>query len=142
MQFYSLPLLFTDLLKKNDLTKCRDIKESIGQNIHLILTTHFGEYKQDASFGCSIWDNDFENIVSINLWKEQVAKSVKLVLINHELRLTNIIVKTDISQQEITNSHIKKLKKKVEVVVEGNIAETNEPFYFKDSLFISPLSFD
>ncbi len=142
MQYYSLPLLFTDLLKKNDLTKCRDLKESICQNIHLILTSHFGEYKQDPTYGCSIWENDFENIVSINLWKEQVGKSVKLVLINHERRLTNITVKTDISQEEITNSHLKKLKKKVDVAVEANIAETNEPFYFKDSLFISPLSFD
>ncbi len=142
MQYYSFPLLFTDLLKKNDLAKCRDIKESISQNIHLILITHFGEYKQDPSYGCSIWDNDFENIVSINLWKEQVGKSLKIVLTNHEQRLTNITVKTDIGQEEVVNSHLKKLKKKVEVSVEANIVETNEPFYFRDSLFISPLSFD
>lgn len=141
-QFYSLPLSFINLLDKKDLTMCVDMKESICQNIHLILITHFGECKQDPTYGCPIWDNDFENIISINLWKENIRKSVKLVLLNHEQRLTNITIRTDISQEEIGSELLKKLKKRVDVIVEGNITETNELFHFKDSLYISPLSFD
>jgi len=144
MEYYQLPLQLNDLLKKNELKKC-DLKLSIAQNIHLILTTHFGEYALDETYGCSVWENDFENIFSTNTWKEKISQSIKGTLSLHEQRLTNVQVKTEIGQEELTvneQSHLHSIKRRLEIRVTGNYILTNEPFSFYERLFISPLSFD
>ena len=60
-QFYNIPIKFSDLTEKKELAKI-GLGESISRLIHLIAITHFGECKFDDTFGCEIWEHDFENI--------------------------------------------------------------------------------
>ena len=61
--YYTLPIKFGELCKKKDLKSC-SIKESISQHLYLIITTSFGECLYDEEFGCSIWDNDYDNQIN------------------------------------------------------------------------------
>lgn len=145
MDYYQLPLRFDHLIFKKDLDKCKNIGDSIFNNIHLILMTAYGDYRLDGSYGCSIWENDFENIVSVNKWKEEVKLHITEVIKRHEPRLSNVKVEAEINESEITSKGSKKMqriKKLVEIKVSGRIASTNEPFSCVDRLYVSPLSFE
>ncbi|MCC6599669.1 MAG: GPW/gp25 family protein [Crocinitomicaceae bacterium] len=144
-RYYRFPLDMGAVIQKKDLA-ATDLDKSIAQNIYLILTTEFGEYRYDESFGCSIWDHDFENIVSVHAWKDQIAQSVKLSVLKHEPRLSNVRVKVEIGQEEkalISKKTISRLKKCIDVTVSGNFVDTNQPFSpYTQRLYISPFSFD
>jgi phage baseplate assembly protein W len=144
-KYYSFPLRFDRLIKRAELPLC-GLEKSIAQNIYLILTSEFGEYRYDESYGCSIWEHDFENIISVNAWKDRMAQSIRQSLLIHETRLMNSTVRIDIGQQEIPaneKNHINRIKKCVDITVSGTIAETNQPFPpYKQRLYISPFSFD
>jgi phage baseplate assembly protein W len=144
-EYYRIPLKFGDLFKKQELPKCRDIGESISQNIHLMITARFGEYRYDPGFGSEIWDNDFENIFANDEWNERVSRSLKEIIEKHEPRLKDVSVKAEITQEEIPNKgpeHLLRIKQKVIVRVEGKLSSTNEHFESIQKLYVSPLSFD
>src|ERR1700677_3510421 len=104
MEYYKLPLKFNDLFKKKELPNCRDIGESISQHINLIITSRFGEYRFDRSFGSNIWEYDFENITTNDDWSEKISGSLKTIIEQHEPRLKNIFVHAEIMQEEISTS--------------------------------------
>ncbi len=144
-RYYKFPINFDRLTQKGELPTC-GMDKSIAQNIYLILTSEFGEYRYDETYGCSVWEHDFENIVSIHSWKDRMALSIKQSLNNHEQRLSNIIVRIDIGQEELVvhgREHINRIKKCIDITVSGVIVETNQPFTaYKQRLYISPFSFD
>jgi phage baseplate assembly protein W len=146
MEYYKLPISFTDFFQKKELSKCDSLKESIGANIELLLKTSFGECAFDESFGCSIWENDFENIFSPNQWRDKIAQSLRKSITDHEPRLTNVQVSTNINMDEVQfqngNSVVSRLKRRIDVRVQGNIVATNEPFDGIQKLFISPIALD
>ncbi len=134
-----MPLKLGSLTEKKDLPTC-SLENSIAQNIHLILTTSFGEFKQDDSFGCSIWEYDFENTTRNNHWKDQIAKSIKESVEKHEKRLTNVHVKAEVGQEEIRNKDGSRVNKKIEIKLTGNLNLTNQHFEFFEKIFVSPFS--
>lgn len=144
-RYYKFPINFSRLIQKGELGTC-DMEKSVAQNIYLILTSEFGENRYDQSYGCSVWEHDFENIVAIHSWKDRMAQSVKQSLMSHENRLTNIIVRIDIGQEEfvgVRSQSINRIKKCVDITVSGTIVETNQPFTaYTQRLYISPFSFD
>lgn len=147
MEYYKVPLSFTDFFKKKELSKCVSLKESIGCNIDLILQTSFGECAYDETYGCSIWENDFENIYSTNQWRDKLSQSLKRSIMQHEPRLANISVTANIIMDSIVKvpngaTVVNRLKRKVDVIVQGNIVKTNEPFYGSTNLYISPISLE
>ena len=145
MEYYKLPLKFGDLFKKKELPKCKDIGESISQNIHLMITSKFGEYRYDPTFGSNIWDSDFENIFANDDWSERVSKALRDIIAAHEPRLKNIVVTAEINQEEIPATAANpqyRIKQKVVVRIEGTLSNTNERFSTTQKLYISPLSFD
>ncbi|MFN0030919.1 MAG: GPW/gp25 family protein [Flavobacteriales bacterium] len=143
--YYKFPINFSRLMNKGELPVC-GLEKSIAQNIYLILTSEFGEYRFDESYGCSVWDHDFENIVAVHAWKDRMAQSIKQSLMRHEERLQNIVVRIDIGQEEKAfegRSHINRIKKCVDITVSGIIASTNQNFPpYTQRLYISPFSFD
>ncbi|MDZ4822258.1 MAG: GPW/gp25 family protein [Flavobacteriales bacterium] len=143
--YYRFPLNFSNLIQKKELATC-GLEKSIAQNIYLILTSQFGEFRYDETYGCSIWEHDFENIVSVHSWKDRIAQSIRLSLIRHEMRLLNPTVRIEIGQEEKVmpgKEHISRIKKCIDITVSGTIAETNEPFTpYTQRLYISPFSFD
>ena len=145
MEYYKLPLKFGDLMKKKELPKCRDIGESISQNINLMITSKFGEYRFDPTYGSNIWDSDFENIFAEADWSDRVSDALKSIIELHEPRLKNVLVTASINQEEIPATKANpqyRIKQKVVVQIEGNLTNTNERFSTTQKLYISPLSFD
>jgi phage baseplate assembly protein W len=126
------------------ITTCT-LKDSIAQRIHLILITNLNEFRYDVEFGNKMWDNDFENIPNINQWKDIMAKSIKEAIIKFEKRLLNVNARLELTEEEFINREqqsLKKIKKRVDVKIQGNLKKTNEQFYFQELMYISPLWID
>lgn len=141
--YYKTPLKLSSLLEGNELPNC-DLKESITKTLELIIMTRFGEHRHDPSFGCEIWDLDFELIVSENKWEEKLRQSLLKSITTHEHRLSDIQLGVSIS--EIEKFHLLKqhgeIKKRVDIELTGTIQKTGESFRFNNSLFLSPLAVD
>jgi phage baseplate assembly protein W len=138
-----MPLQLSGLLEGNELPTC-DLRDSISKNLELIIMTRFGEHRNDPTFGCEIWDLDFELIVSENKWEEKLRQSLLKSITTHEHRLSNVQLKVEIT--EIEKFHLFKqfteMKKRVDINLTGTIHKTGESFAFRNSLFLSPLSVD
>lgn len=141
--YHKIPLDIGELLNKKDLPSC-SLKESIAQNIYLLVTTKLGECRYDYSYGCELWDLDFELITNENKWTENVSKSLENSIKNHEKRLYQTNIEVTISEQELprNSNNVVRVKKKLDILVKGIITETREDFHYKQSLFLSPISID
>jgi phage baseplate assembly protein W len=141
--FYKIPLQLSTVLEGNELPNS-DMVQSISKNLELIIMTKFGEHRSDPSFGCEIWDLDFELIISENLWEEKLRQSMLKSITTHEHRLSNIQLSVNIS--DVEKFHLFKqfteIKKTVDIKLTGIIHKTGESFQFKTNLFLSPLSVD
>ena len=139
--YFSLPFDVKRIISNSEHNKCT-IKESIANYIHLLTTSYFGECTFDETFGCSIWDVDFDNLASVNKIKGIIGESLIESIKNHEKRLTNIGVEVKIKQEEIASQKsANNIKKKVSIKIKGVIRKTNENFLFNEHFFIGPLSY-
>lgn len=140
-QYYKLPLDFSKILQKQDLPDV-NLEESVGQHIQLLITTVLGENKDDPQYGCQLWDNDFDIKASNNEVKEQVEQSIRTSINKYEKRLTQTRVAAHISQEEMTSTSTKKVKKKIRVTVTGVLAKNKIDFQYTSYFYVSPLSYD
>ena len=139
--YYTIPLKPARFFTKEEHETC-DIKQSIAHHIHLINTSSFGECSFDETFGCSIWELDFDNLKSSNkirgLIKESLENSIRL----HEKRLANVSVSAKIKQEEILNEKVaNRIKKRVDLVITAKVKKTNESFRYVEFFYIGPLSY-
>lgn len=141
--YYKIPLQLGQVMEGNELPTC-NMFESITKNLELIITTRFGEHRSDPSFGCEIWELDFELIVSARLWEEKLRQSLLRSVTSHEHRLSNTSVDVAITDMEKFNvfKQYTEIKKRVDIHVMGVIHKTGEPFSFRTNMFLSPLSMD
>lgn len=142
--YYRLPLDFKKLSQKNsDLEYC-SFKESIAQNIYLLITSYFGEHRFDPSYGSKIWESDFQHIGNVNLWTEHVRKSIEEAITTHEKRLKRPFINLDLVEKDIVSpvSGLRSVKKCLMIKVTATNTITGENFIFEMQLFISPLSLD
>lgn len=140
-EFLTLPLALDKVMRKEELTKC-SLKQSIIQHLHLLLTTGFGEFPGDESFGCGIWEHDFDNVTSVHKLKEIIKQSLLLSIQINEKRLGNVRAEFTLVQEELNDSAgSRKVKKRVDITVTGTIHLTNERLQFKDTFFVGPLSY-
>lgn len=70
--YYQIPLKAGKIIRNKELDKV-SIKQSVVSFIHLITTSYFGECHFDESFGCSIWNVDFDNLTSTNKLRNIIA---------------------------------------------------------------------
>ena len=139
--YYRLPLRFRDIVEQKDHAKC-EIKSSIAQNIHLISTTYLGECKFDQSFGCSVWEIDFNNFISDSSFKEHLKESLQNSIKKFEKRLRLTRLHIDIKQDSVLYySSAKHVKKRINISIKGSIVKTDEPFEFYEYFYVSPLSY-
>ena len=140
-KFLKIPLPVSKLIEGQEILVC-NLKESISQNLELIIMTRFGEHRYDFDFGCEIWDLDFELIVSENKWEEKLRQSLLQSITTHEDRLSEIQLSVKISEIEKQNliRNYTEIKKRVDIVLSGVIRRTGESFSFNNSLFLRPLS--
>ncbi len=139
--YYKLPLNTFGIVKNKEIDTC-DIKQSIIDFIHLITTSYFGECTFDESFGCSIWNIDFDNLSSTNKLRNTITESLVESIVLQEKRLTKVGIEVDIQQEEFKNrGSLNRIKKRVDIKVKGVISKTNEPFSCVENFYIAPLSF-
>jgi phage baseplate assembly protein W len=140
-RFYTLPIEFSKLKAKKAHTTC-DLKASVAQYIHLITTTYLGEFSIDPDFGCSIWDFDFDNTITDNALKEGLKKSLSYALNKYERRIHTIEISVTILQTEVgETTNTKRIKKRIEVVINAVLMATNEKFDYFEYFYLGPLSY-
>ncbi len=141
MEFYSLPLTVEKIMRRQEHPRC-SMQQSVIQHLHLLLTTAFGEFPGDESFGCGIWDHDFDNVTSAHKLREYIRQSLLQSVLQKEKRLANPKVEILLRQEEITDSPVSRhVKKKIDVTISGVLQLTNEKLAFRDSFFVGPLSY-
>jgi phage baseplate assembly protein W len=140
--YYTLPLQPKLLTDGKEHPK-KSLKESIADFLHLILTTHLGECKFQPELGCSIWESDFDIVVSQSMLKDKMQNALRDALIKNEKRLSNARVEMKLSQEEIVvqGSGIR-IKRKLDIKAGGIIVKTNERFDFYERIYIGPISYD
>ena len=142
-QFYKLPVRFDSVFHEsgNQMDTCSEV-ESIDQNIELLIKTCPGEHKFNKSYGCRIWDMDFERIVSRKKWEEDFTTYIQESVTTFEQRLKDVSVGIEIMEVAHEDYVMKTtaIKKKVEVTIRGILVSGNEPCIFKYKLFLGPLS--
>jgi len=139
--YLGIPVNFGTIIRKAELDRV-DIKQSIRNMIHLIITTSCGEVKCDPLFGCEIWQYDFDTIYNSHALKEELKKSILSSIRNNEKRLSNLSIDLHIEQLEVmTRIRNKRIKTRVVLAVNGLIEVTDEPFTHQEVFFIGPLSY-
>jgi phage baseplate assembly protein W len=141
--YYKIPLKLTAVMEGSELPVC-DLDTSIQKSLELIIMTRFGEHRSDPTFGCEIWNLDFELIISARMWEEKLRQSLLNSITTHEYRLANIEIAVAITDIEKFNmlEQFTEIKKRVDIEVTGTIKKTGEPFVFHTNMFLSPLSVD
>lgn len=141
---YQLPINFATLMSANNELPTCDLRQSIAQNIFLMITTKYKENRYDESYGCEIWDMDFELVSNENMWLETIRKSIDVSVAKHEPRLYDVSVDVDVTMDEFvaTLRSTKTVKKRLRIIVKGRINENGEPFSFDTNIYTSPLSLE
>lgn len=137
--FYKLPLRLDQIIQKKKQETC-SLKHSIAQNLHLLISTYRGEAAYSDEFGCSLWDEEFN--IQLNLrWKENLCDSLKNAVFQFEKRLEVEEVRASLQEQnELMEGGNLRVRKRLHIEIKGIIKKTNEPFHFRDLIFISPLA--
>lgn len=118
------------------------LHDSVLQHIHLICTTAFGEIHHDSSYGCIIWDREFDNLATGYKLKEEFKESIFSTITTYEKRLQHVAVDIAISQAEYKmRIGGRQVKKMVDVHVSGVLIPTNESFQYTEKFFAGPLSY-
>jgi hypothetical protein len=138
--FYTLPLRLDKIVNRKPVSYC-SLQESIAQNLYLLITTDFKGLRYDHSYGCSIWEQDFEIMANIK-WKDTLSGSLEETIRKHEDRLINSKVKVEIEEYKFLSKEIIRVKKKLIIKISGFTARTNEKFEFTEQIFIAPFSLE
>jgi phage baseplate assembly protein W len=139
--FLNIPVKVGDFIHKAE-AKRISAKNSIHNMIHLIVTTAYGEMRQNPSFGCDIWKFDFENIYNLNAFKEEMRKALQNTIKTNEKRLINVNIDLQIEQIDIVSKvKNKRIKTRISLIVNGIIEKTNESFTHEEVFFVGPLSY-
>ena len=142
---YKFPIDFSRLFESNirNLSQQSE-KESIDQNLELIITTNPGEHKYDPKFGCKIWDLDFERVVSKAIWEEQFTQYISEAIKKYEPRIYDTETSIhfyDTKREEVTSGAIY-IKKRVDITINAKLIHTGEKCGFYYSLYLGPLTVD
>jgi phage baseplate assembly protein W len=139
--YYKIPFDFGSVMEGSSVATC-DLPESIAQHIQLIITTRQAENRFDADYGNPVWDIDFENSISDARWQEQLRVLILDKLQKYEKRIFNISVAVHSEWVEKTwpLKKFTEIKKKVTVLVNSQLVDTEEKFTFKTEIYISPMA--
>ena len=137
--YYRLPLDLASVVERQALPRC-SLQESIAQHLYLMLTTHFGESRYEPEFGCQVWEQDFESLTTMR-WKDTVQQSIEQAIRTYEPRLVRAKAQVAVMDFELKNVS-QRIRKRLDVSITATLHHTNEPFDFRASLFVAPLSVD
>ncbi len=138
--YYKLPLSTSRILQNKEAETCT-LEQSIFQFTHLLMTSYFGEYDYDESFGCEIWELDFNNLYSTKKLCHTISESLKKNLLVHEKRIRSVDITTNIVQDEfVGNNTHNRVKKRVDIKLVCRKTQTNETFTFNQCFYLAPFA--
>jgi hypothetical protein len=137
--FLQLPINAELITGQKRLKHC-SLNESVTGMMHLIIITHFGENKQDESFGNELWEHDFVTIENIQAFKEKLSGSLQRAVIQHEKRLADVKVGIGFDQV-LTTVYNRRVRQRIHINIEGTLRKTNESFTHQEVFFMGPLSY-
>ena len=137
--YYRLPIRLGTLMAGRELPTC-GVGVSIAQVLYLLLHTQYGELRSDRSFGCKIWDIEFDHTINNSHWIDHLSESMVAAILKHEPRLK----KPEITVQLLPVEHRlealpEDYRRRVTVTVNAILRETEEPFRFSTQLYIGQL---
>jgi phage baseplate assembly protein W len=139
--YYKTPINFKDLIGKKEVEKT-NLEHSIAQYINLVATSSYGECKFDEMFGCKIWEMDFDLLSDQNTLKDNIRDALKNAIKLHEYRLELTEIEVSITEAKAASyNNNMRMKKKINIVINGNVKKTNRPFNFYGYFFVGPLSY-
>lgn len=139
--YYKTPINFKDLIGKKEVEKT-NLEHSIAQYINLVATSSYGECKFDEMFGCKIWEMDFDLLSDQNTLKDNIRDALKNAIKLHEYRLELTEIEISITEAKAASyNNNMRMKKKINIVINGNVKKTNRPFNFYGYFFVGPLSY-
>lgn len=138
--FYRLPIRFGPLMAGNELPTC-GVGVSIAQTLYLLLHTRYGELRSDRSFGCKIWDIEFDHTIRNNRWIDYLCDSLEASIRQHERRLKSPKVTVQFQPVEHRlDATPEEYRRLATVTVNAILCETEEPFRFATQLHIGQMS--
>lgn len=139
--FYQLPIRFGPLMARQEIPTC-SVGVSIAQMLYLLIHTRYGELRSDRSFGCRIWEVEFEQSLSNSDWSGELSQSLEKAIRQHEPRLKNVRVSVGMTPID-KNSFLRQpdeYRRLATVSVEARLSETEEPFRFSTQLHVGQLA--
>ncbi len=139
--YYKIPMNFKNLIQKKELDKT-NLEHSIAQYINMVATSAYGECKYNETFGCRIWETDFDMLSDQNTMKQKIKQALIDAIKLHESRLNLKEVEVTITEDQVASmDNALRMKKKINVDISGFIKKTNRPFNFYGYFFVGPLSY-
>ncbi|MGM5632027.1 GPW/gp25 family protein [Apibacter raozihei] len=139
--YYNTPINFKDIIEKKDIEKT-NLESSIARYINLLVTSSFGECKFDETYGCKIWEMDFDLLSDSNTLRDRIKKDIKETIKMHESRLELSEVEISVGiDQSLNHNNALRMKKKISMKILGAVKKTNRPFRFHGHFFVGPLSY-
>ena len=114
---------------------------SIAQYLHLLVHTRPGELRSAPSFGCAIWDLEFDNEVNPVRWEATLTASLLAAIQEHEPRLHEVQVKISFAPLSPASLPTKlAAQQQAQVTVTGVVALTGEAFRYSTRLYLGHLA--
>ncbi|ARK12356.1 GPW/gp25 family protein [Fibrivirga algicola] len=137
--YYRYPIRLNSLMTGADLPTC-DIGASIAQFLNMLLHSRFNELRSDPSFGCSIWDTEFDHTMNQYTWESQLTLSLTEAVKQQEPRLRDVSVRVIIQSAAGIDGLPGNTRRLADVSVSATVQMTNEPFRFTTRLLLGTLS--
>jgi len=131
-EYYKIPFEPELILARKSHSRC-GLEDSIKQFIRLVLLTGFKEFKRAPTFGCSIWDIEYDIFPNESGSKQIIQESLSRSIKKYETRLSNVDVEATIEESS-------PLMKKVKIQIRGKIKATATPFSHDETFFLCPKS--
>ena len=140
---YKIPLDFSSFFdeRKGGLGKCTEV-ESIDAHIELLITTYQGECSFDKQYGTSIGELDFEQVKTVEGWKEEVSESLKKSISLYEPRITILDFQMNIDEllEEDSLYGNVNIRKRVNILIKTKLKSNGNYCTFQYQLYLSTLA--
>jgi len=141
-RYLQIPFSFENLINKKKVTKRINIEDSIRHNIQFLILSHIGDLSYDKTMGFEMWDYDkmvfyhekepyyvsdkpkLKGLLENQQAKKNFNKSLKDLIVAHELRLENI--NTEFNFEKI-HGNLSVYQRFINIKVEGILKSTGMP---------------
>ena len=115
---------------------------SIAQFLHLLLHTRPGQLRSAATFGCALWDAEFDNTLDLSRWEETMTHSLLAAVQHYEPRLRDVRIHLQISSLAQIKSPPAQLAARwqADISIKGVVVLTHEAFSYATQLYIGQLA--